>query len=613
MGLLIPPLRFIASLMLIGFLPGYSLVERLILWKNPLFAAVGSIGLSFLISPLITLPGCILFNKVNSLLIAISLNLFLLGMAYALKGRERVAYPEKDHSPLLLPLMILICSWIFIYMDMTKLGPYTEDWPYLFGIIKELSRSMPPKNPEASFLLLQQPWGFWFLFALIHRLGGLSAWKVLEFIPVLLSFAFMGFVYMILFLTTKNKEAGLWAIILMAIGRHSEWAIRGSQGLGWKPGYFTHMPWMFIQCVTGYSFLWGWYTLPGLLPPLTAFFFLIRYQQEKQKKDLFFSLGACLISPFFHPVYYFGFMGGFSVILFIQWLRRKWDPWLLVYYLTFLPYYLIFVLYFQPALPTDPLYHFLLDKTNLIKAFWYYIGLNGIAIPFALLAIVISQEARIWFLPFTFIFSTLCILGWGGVNHGAHFLLQDGLYISFLSAIGLSYIKKIKGFAPFLIYLIVLAIILPPFIHQIFFCFKTSWAGGGPSEQEIAGKFVRSFTDPDSTFVILPDSRYSVDTVEGFGERKVILGLLSHLDRYEPMTFIKKWDQEVKDFFSSPELKKREVFIRRYQVGYIFFGPDELEYMKESKVDINLFKKAYLTVYKNQDMEILKTDFKHTK
>jgi len=610
LGLLIPPLRFIASLMLIGFLPGYFLVERLTLWKNPLFAAVGSLGLSFLISPLITLPGSILFHKVSSLLIAISLNLFLLGMTYSLRSRERQEYPEKDHSPFLLPLLILVCSWVFIYVDITKLGPYTEDWSFLLGIIKELSRSMPPKNPEASFLLLKQPWGFWIPFALVHRLGGVSAWKVMEFLPVLLSFTFLGLVYMILFQTTKNKEAGLWAIVLLAIGRHSEWVIRGFQGLGWTPDYHTHMPWMFIQCVTGYSFLWGFYTLPGLLPPLMAFFFFIRYQQEKQKRDLYLSLGACSIGPFFHPVYYLGFLSGFSIILFFQWLRRKWDPRLLFYYLTFLPYYLAYYLTFRPALPKDPFYQFFLGKTYLLKALGYYFGLNGIAIPFALLALFISHEARIWFLPFALIFSTLCILGWSGVNHGTYFLLQDSLYLSLLSAIGLSYLKKINKPVRTFIYLLVLTIILPPYLHQISFSFKNGWASSGPGEQEIAGEFIRSHTDPNSIFVSLPDSIYSVNSVEGLGERKVMLGLLTHLDRYEPIASIKAWDQEVKTFFSTTDPKKRKDFIRRYQVNYIFLGPDENNYMREYQVDVDQFKKAYFTVYKNQGMEILKTDLK---
>ena len=610
LGLFIPPLRFIASLMLIGFLPGYFLVERLTLWKNPLFAAVGALGISFLISPLITLPGSLLFRQVTSLLIAISLNLFLLGMVYTLRGRERVAYPEKDHSPWLSPLMILVCSWVFIYVDITKLGPYTEDWSFLLGIIKELSRSMPPKNPEAPFLLLKQPWGFWIPFALIHQLGGLSAWKVMEFLPVILSFTFLGLVYMILFQATKNKEAGLWAIVLLAIGRHSEWVIRGFQGLGWTPDYHTHMPWMFIQCVTGYTFLWGFYTLPGLLPPLLAFFFFIRYQQEKQKIDLYFSLGACSIAPFFHPVYYLGFLSGFSVILLFQWLRRKWDPRLLFYYLTFLPYYLAYYLYFHPALPKDPIYQFFLGKSYLINALWYYFGLNGIAIPFAVLAVFISPEARLWFLPFSFIFTTFCLLGWSGVNHGTYFLLQDGLYLSLLSAIGLSHLRIMNKGVRLVIYLLVLGIILPPYLHQISFSIRNGWAGGGSVEQEIVGEFIRSHTASNSIFVTLPDSLYSVDTVEGRGERKVVLGLLTHLDRYEPITSIKAWDQEVKTFFSTTDFEKREDFIRKYQANYIFLGPDENNYMREHQRDLELFKKPYLSIYKNTDLEILKTGLK---
>ena len=61
-GLLIPPTRLLATLVLIGLLPGYLLSERLDLWKDPFFGAVGSATLSFFLSPLIILPACLIIN-----------------------------------------------------------------------------------------------------------------------------------------------------------------------------------------------------------------------------------------------------------------------------------------------------------------------------------------------------------------------------------------------------------------------------------------------------------------------------------------------------------------------------------------------------------------------
>jgi len=589
--------------MLIVFLPGYFLVERLRLLKNPLFASIVSMSFSFLLSPLIVLPGSMLLGSPSPLLIAISIDLFLLVMAFLMKNRERMQYTEKDHSPWLLPLMILICSWIFIYTDLTKIGPYVEDWTYLFGIVKELSRNLPPQDPEASFLLLKYQWGFWFFYALIHSLGGVSVWQVFEFIPVPLSFAFLGLVYMILFRTTKNKEAGLWAIILLTIGRHSEWILRGFQGLGWTPGYYDHMSWLFTMGATGYSLLWGWYTLPGLIPPLVAFLFLIHYQQENQKRDLWLSLGACSIGPFFHPVFYFSFLGGFSIILLFQWLRRKFDPWLLLFYLTFLPYFLTSYLYLKPDLPNDPIYQFFLNR--IFRAGWFYLGLNGIAIPFALLALWTSREARTWFLPFAFLFSALSILGVDVVNP-THVMLQDGLYLSLLSAIGLSYLKKINRLARSLIYLLVLLVILPPYILQTSLSLKNDWPDFS-FEQKTAAEFIRTSTKPQGSFIILPDSKDSTDVVEGLGERKVILGVLWHLARYESLSSITTWKQEAKNFFLTPDYNKRQGFIRSYQVNYIFLGPGEIEYMLHGGADIPLFKRGYKTIYRNREIEILET------
>ena len=608
-GLWLAPLRFPASLMLAGFLPGYMIVERLALWKDPFFAAVGSMGISLLISPLIVIPGSFFFHQVNPWIIAVSLNLFLLGMTALFRGRERVHYRAESPRPWLVLLMVLICSWVFIYVDITGLGPYCSDWTYLFGIVKELSRNMPPHDPEASLLPLRYQWGFWLFYGLVHRLSGLSLWEVFKWASVYSSFIFMGLIYQILFLATKNHAAGLWGILLFAIGRHSEWIIQGLFGHGWRPVYLTHMSYEFIQAITGYAFLWGWYTLPGLIPPLLSFFFLIRYVQENRKTDLWFSLGACSIGPFFHPVYYFGFLGGLSLLLLYLLIKKKFDPRLLLFYLTFLPYFLTFYLYFQPNLPEDPLYQFFFQKKAVIKLFWFYLFFDGIAIPFGVWAAIVSPEARRWFLPFASLFAFLCLFGAGMVNHAAHLALQNSLYLTLLSAAGLGYLIKSNRWFRRIVYVTVIAVILPPYLQEVSSRIQTGWEGIVTQEQRTPGTFIRSQTEPDSTFVILPESEFSLTCVEGIGERKVTLGVFFHLDRYESKASIKKWDQEIKNFFLTYDPQTRNRFIRKYKVDYIFLGPDEIRFMKEHLVDFGAFKKEYVTVFADRNVEILKTDY----
>ena len=587
-------------------MPGYFLVTKLTLWKNPLFAAIGSIGLSFLLSPLITLPGSILFHRATPYVITLSIDLFLLVLLYSLRDREPIRFPEKNHSLFLGPLFLLICSLVFIYSDITKLGPYSEDWAYLFGIIKELSRNMPPSNPEASFLLLKQSWGFWFLFALVHSLGGVSVWKVLEFMPVLLSFVYLGLVYMILFQATKNSSMGLWAIALLALGKQSDWVLRGFQGLGWHPGYFFNLHWEEAQALTGYSLLWGWYILPSIIPPLTSLFFLIRYQQERRKKDLWFSLGACSISPFFHPVFYFSFLAGFSLMVLFQWMRKKYGSWLLLYALTFLPYFLTFYLYVKPGTPDIPIYQWYTDSASILIAIREYVKVNGVVLPFALLAFCFSPEARTWFLPFSFLFAFLNLFGQGVVNHTAHFLYQNSLYITLPSAIGLGMLKKIPRWSRILFILLVFSIIIPPFYFQVLHRLETGWEGAVDVEQNAAGEYIRSYTDGNSTFVILPDSRYSLVCVEGIGERKVISGHFNHLNKYETMNFIRNLNEEIKHFYSSSDLQEKHIFLQKYQAYYIFLGPEEITFMKEQKTDIERLKKVDQLVYRSKNVEILK-------
>lgn len=606
LGLFLSPLRFISTVLLVGFLPGYLVVRRLRLWADPFFAAVGSLGISFLISPLIVLPGCLIFGQVHPLIIAVSLNLFLLVMVFTLRKTVEIGFPRREHHPRLPLLMAVICLWVFFYLDLTGLGPYCTDWTYLAGIVAELSRHMPPKDPEASFLLLRYQWGFWFFYALLHRLGDLSIWKVLEWASVYGSFIFMGIVYLILYQATKSHGAGFWAIFLFAVGRHTEWIIRGFFGEGWRPIYDTHMSYEFVKAITGYAFLWGWYTLPGLIPPLTAFYFLIRYLQENRRTDLWLSLGACSISPFFHPIYYFGFLGGFSLLLLLMILRKEFHKPLLLFYLTFLPFFLTFYLFLRPHLPDDPLYRFFLEKTALIKLFWLYLFFDGIAVPFAVLAAMVSKAARRWFLPFYLLFAILCLSGGGMVNHAAHFALQNSLYLTLISAVGLAWLFNVHRGLALAVYFMVATVIVPPYLHEVVSRISGGWEGIVGQEQRTAGNFIRKHTNPDSVFLVLPESPYALTTVIGLGERKVALGFHYHLDRYESKRSIERWDREVKAFWVTEDPAWRRKFLQKYGVDYLFLGPEERQYLTLHHRDPSKLLGEFPLVFANETIEILR-------
>jgi hypothetical protein len=605
-GLALPPLRFISALMLLGFLPGYFIVQRARLWEDPFSAWIGSLGISFLVSPLIVLPACLILGRVTPWPIIFSINLFLLGMTFWLRGGERFTFSGDKGHPHLPTVLAVICFWVLLYLDLTGLGPYCSDWTYLAGIVKEFSRHMPPRDPEASFLLLRYQWGFWFFYGLLHRLSDLSVWRVLAWGSVYGSFIFLGLLYLLVYQVTKDRLAGFWAVLLFAVGRHSEWIIQGLFGQGWRPAYVTHMSYEFIKALTGYALLWGWYTLPGLIPPLLAFYFLVRHVEEGRRTDLWCSLGACSISPFFHPIYYFGFLGGFSLLLFFQVLRREFHPRLLLFYLTFIPFFLTFYLFLRPHPPEDPIYRFIFEKQALIKLFWLYLFFDGIAIPFAFLAAMVSPGARKWFLPFFLLFAFLCLGGSGMVNHAAHFALQNSLYLTLMSAAGLAYLfRRIRRLA-LPIYALVLLVIFPPYLHEVVHRIQGGWEGLIDQEQQTAAAFIRSKTDPKSTFAVLPESSYALTTVIGLGERKVTLGYHYHLDRYESKATIEKWDKDIKAFFLSVNPKNMRDFIQGFGVDYLFFGPDEKNFMALHGRDVRVFRALFPVVFDNGTIEILK-------
>jgi hypothetical protein len=608
LGLWNSPLRFPAAVFLIGFLPGYVIQERFSLWKDPLFAAVGSVGLSFLLTPLLVLPVAFLLGKVHEAVIIFSLDIFFLMMMWGKAVKKRIEYNEKNHSPLLPFLLLIILSGIFAYMDLTGLGPYSEDWIYLFGILKELSRNMPPQDPEASFLLMKYPWVSYFYSALLHRLGGVSAWKVLEFVPVLFGFVFLGLVYMIIVQATGKKGAGIWAIVFMTIGRESEWVIRSLQGWGWDPFFSFDPGWAELQTFSVYSLLWGWYLPPNLIGPLFALYFFIRYDQRGMAKDLWFSWGACALSCFFHPAYYLGFMIGYFLWIGLQMLRKRFRLAWLLFYAAFLPYFLTFFLFLQPQIPSDPLYLFWGDLKNIGISLRNYLGHNGVALPLALAALVVSREARTWLLPFAAPLFLLSVLGVSKVNHLSHVLFPGMVYLSLLAGIGAEALSCLRRPIRYLTYAVILGIILPPFGFHLSERIRLGWTGALDQEQKIAGTFIRTHTAEDSTFLILPDSRYSAACVEGLGERRLVFGWVFHLNRYESMDGLNRVIGEILNFLSYGDEQSINQFLRKYKVTHIFLGPDEIRFIKDRGKDPGQFRRYYPSIYRTPQIEILKVD-----
>ena len=562
-------------------------------------------GLSFLISPFLVLPGYIFLQKLTPFLTAFSLNLFGLIILFQRKRQEEPFYDQNDHVSILPPLLLAICFWIFFYLGLTRMGPFTDDWIYLSGIVQELVRNFPPRNPEASFLPLKQPWGFWFMYALIHCLGGVSTWRVFEIMSSLLSFVYLGLIYMVAQKITRDGWAGVGAVLFLTFGSFLGWILKGLSGNGFIPAY--GLIWEFLIAVTGYSLLWGWYALPGLLPVLTAFYFLIRYHEDKRKQDLILSLAACAIGPFFHPIYILGFLGGFGLFFLVQIVQKKFSPSYLTYFLTPLPFLLTFYLYFRPDAPQAPIYIFHQEWESIGKALEEILSLHGLALPFVFMALVFSGPARQWLLPFSLPYMTLSLLGSGGLNHPCHFLLPNSLYIALLGGIGLSTLKILGLKYRVLIFLILGGILLPPYINEVAYRIETGWEGTFSREQRAAGNFIRTFTPSKSTFVVLPDNREALETVEGLGERVVVYGISWHLDRYENEKNLIRWREEVEQFFSSTDRAMRENFIKKYQVQYIVLGPIESQFMEEHHLDLDLFKQSFIMVYANPEITILKT------
>lgn len=345
LGLLFPPLRFPASLFLLGFLPGYVLVETLALWSGSFSAAVGSVGLSLLLSPLLVTIGSLVIQRFEVWVILLSLDVYFVMLLLFRKKQGPVVYEEDPVGRIIGPLLFVILGAVGFYLDLTGLGPYCDDWTYLHGVIKEISRNMPPLDPEASDWPLRYPWVFYTFYAALHQLGAVTVWRVLETIPVMTGFAFLGIICLILTRLVPEKEAAVWVIAFLVLGRETGWVVKGMMGGGWEP-FYPFENWLALQVHSVYAFLWGgWYLLPSLIPFLFVIYFLIRYGKEGKPKDFFLSLGICAVGCLFHPAYYLFFMIGFWGWTTSLWLKKGFSRFPLWFLLTPLPYLCTFYLF----------------------------------------------------------------------------------------------------------------------------------------------------------------------------------------------------------------------------------------------------------------------------
>jgi hypothetical protein len=194
------------------------------------------------------------------------------------------------------------------------------------------------------------------------------------------------------------------------------------------------------------------------------------------------------------------------------------------------------------------------------------------------------------------------------VNHLSHVLFPGMVYLSLLAGIGVEAVLCIRRPIPYLAYAVILGIIVPPFCFHLYDRIQTGWKGALDQEQIIAASFIRTHTAEDSTFLILPNSRYSAACIEGLGERRLVFGWVFHLNRYESVEVLQQVVGEILSFFSHGDEQSKKEFLRKYKATHIFLGPDEIRFMKDHGKDPAQFRRYYPSIFKTPQIEILKVD-----
>jgi hypothetical protein len=614
----------ISGYLLLTFVPGYFFCRFILKIKNSYYYLFTfSAVFSFILSPLITLPLALIIGQANKFVIIVSIIIFCLICFILGKKTSFQLQISNDFFPLFWSFLVVAGVFIayiptglqlirYAYESTNDFVKFGSDTIYLRSITIALSKKIPPYNPVASFAKLTQTWGPWYFYAMIHNLVGISIEKAFFFSGFYLCFILLNLVNIVGSQLFRNRSAGGWLIFLIFDRSNflltSLWRKIMTIWPEFIPARTASAPSIFRSVMTAR----GFYISQVLLIIFLSLFFLLKFQQDKQKIYFYLTLFVLSAFPFFHAGHYLIFWGGIGILLFWKIIAKEFDFYNLLYLATPLPFYLLYVRCYaakglSTPLPFWPAFH-------PERIFWF--AKLGIILPIlAFLAYKYQhpdkklRQTALYlsiFAAFPMIFS---LVSDNIQLSGAWYYMTSFISSAFLGLYALITIKENYSAKLFrTLGVIILISVIPPFVkyfNRAIIPLKKPLKKFNHNITE-ASDWIRSYSDPNEIFLVMHNSP-SVNYITGRTDRRLVYGHDMHILSSGTAAELARIRNEVETIFCP---SNRETFYRlclKYKVNYIYVGKCEDRIMEDCS-DRYKWEKDSNLMFHNNEVKIYRID-----
>jgi hypothetical protein len=622
----VPVLGKLSGILLLTFVPGYFFCVFILKIKNSFYhLLVFSAVFSFIFTPLITLPLALVVGQATKSVIIVSIALFSLA-CFIIGRKTSLSFQIGDNAFPSVWSLIVVAGMLVIAMIMLSPSvkmdissahfyyPHSVDLTYLRAIVVELSKNIPPYNPEASFSSLNQTWGFWYFYTLMYNLTNIPIYVIFHISSFYLTFIVLNLVNIFAVEFFKNSFAGIWSILLLvdsaSILFFDIWnkIIIKLKSFLVIPAVLQQeirMPY-FFPYITSKSY----YMSPAVIMIILCLFLILKFLQERQKSYLYLTFIVLSTFPFFHAGYYLVFLSSVAALLLWQLVNKKLELHNLLYLATPLPFYFLYVrCYVSQDSSLPPPFQLAFHPERL---FWMY--KLGIILPIlALLAYkYVHRDKRVRQIAiYLSVFAVAPVIlsvftdniqfngFWYVINYQVAFVF---LATYTLITIRSSYSKSLFKGVVFLI-VIPVALYFMLTIKKAYRDFQGEWVDNCP-DLTTAGNWIKTQTNADDVFLVIPDSP-SIKVVLGGGDRRVAYGYTLHIFSARKPDELKNIRHEIKTIYCAPNEEVFYKLCRKYRVNYIFVGeyertvmedcPDKYEWNRDSNL---VFQNEKVSIYR---------------
>jgi len=581
----VPWVRVPAGFLLLFVLPGISVCRHWLQVRGPVRLTILGGLTSLCLMPALGIPAALAWGRPTTWMAAALAVLITSGAALRpIPQGARLPRLDRRHVFLLLVLALLLQ----IGMTVAKHpAPDTVRWkglPDLFffqGMYSQLTEATPPLDPENGDALLVHNWVYHFQFALLTLLTDLPIAVMMRIVSAWLAVLLLGIVYLLAADALGRPAAGVIAGLLLMASGEIYWVARVVVKMDTLTG---HLPWS--ESPFGITLLFGWYNLAPLAVSMAALYWFARHEETGARRDLAASVLFCVVTSFFHPIFYAVFMTGFCLWLIQRTLHERVRVAWLWYLATPVPFFLLYKLpYYGLAMPPSVV-SFDVTLSGMLGRAQDALLWGGIVLLLAVPALLhAGPRAR----PFVWIAGVSLGLKLLVVAPNPHWF-NDLLYISLALLAGVGVLDLVRSYGRLAWVPAAGLIAVGGFAFALHFRSALNLEHTFSPDEYRAAAWLRSHSDPDDLIAILPNSPSSY-SVLGLARRRLAHGWTTHLMDFHHDAR----DQErlMAELFISGQPERSVELARIFGIRYVYIGPHERGRAAPSSFPKECFRPAY--------------------